>query len=124
MKLTPEQKRQVELDRAIGRSSSSVELTSEQLAELKVAQEMEASRRNEHLTSIRRLDCLLEEDSFVGCIRRAINESERSWADHARESGVPADRIEDFFYGEAELSLTETDRLIRTLGLHLVPVTG
>jgi hypothetical protein len=122
MKLTPEQRAQLESDRVHGLRRTTIALTPEQEVDLQRDQELETSLRDEHLGSIRRIDELLEEDSFVGSIRRALDESAKSWEDHARDSGVAVDRIEQFFCGSSELSLSETDRLISALGLHLVPV--
>ena len=97
MKLTPEQKAQLDADRERGYRRSRIALTPEQAAEIRREQELESAHRDEHLREIHRLDELLEEDSFLGSIRRALNESDKSWDVHARDSGVPAEQIERFF---------------------------
>ena len=126
MKFTPEQEAQFERERREnpGKTSFLFDATPEQEAELETLANLEQAHKEETIAWLRRHEELLAEDSFLGSLRRALDSSENSWADLERTSNVPAARIEQFFMGDADLTQNDIDRLVRTLGLQLVPAAA
>jgi hypothetical protein len=126
MKFTPEQETQFERERRENPDKTSFifDPTPEQEAELEAAAQLELDHKDETIAWLRRHEELLAEDSFLGSLRRALDASKKSWADLERTSEVPAARIEQFFMGDADLTQNDIDRLVRTLGLQLVPANS
>ena len=69
----------------------------------------------------RRLQDLLHEDTVQGSLRRALDSIEGLDLDLARTASIEPKHLKDFYWGDAELSGEEIDRLARALHLQLVP---
>ena len=126
MKLTRAQQTQIDKERKSDpqRASFFVEATSEQDAEFETAAAEEDAGRLANEEFCRRLDSLLNENSFVGSLRRSLDASEQSWEELERDCGIPALRIQQFYSGDADLTQSDIDRLVASLGLQLVPTAN
>ncbi|MBX3444247.1 MAG: hypothetical protein KF774_17730 [Planctomyces sp.] len=124
MQLTPEQKAQIAREKAANpdRRSFTIESTPEQSEFLRRARDAEEADKEATRVRVLRHKSLLAEGTFGGSLRRAIKADGRTWAEHEQASGVPAGRVESFYFGDLELTLDETNRLVASLGLQLVPV--
>jgi ribosome-binding protein aMBF1 (putative translation factor) len=124
MRLTPQQREQIELEKALspGKSSFLIAPTPQQDEELKRELELEEAGQAATIARCRHLEELLVEDSLLGAIRRAIDDSDVSREQIAARSLVDPDRLKRFFWGDDELRSEELDRLARALGLRIVPV--
>lgn len=82
----------------------------------------EDAAQAENSARCRQLEVLLNEDSLLGALRRAIDAVELDYPELAAKAEVPSERLRDFFWGDAHLSGAEVDRLAAALGLKLVPM--
>jgi hypothetical protein len=123
MKLTPEQEAQIARERATepGKTSFLIEPTADQDAEMARAIVEEEAGRAENIARCRRLEELLREDTLLGALRRAIEADDASYDELASKSGLSADALRNFHWGDGGLTSDEIDRLAGALRMHLVP---
>ena len=68
-----------------------------------------------------RLQELLHQDTVQGALRRALDSIEGIDFDLARMASIAPDHLKAFYWGDAELTGEEIDRLARVFHLQLKP---
>ena len=120
MKLTPEQRQQVEAARAAGERRVMLEYTPEQLADWEAARDRALAEKPEVIARFQKMRQAERQDTFSGRLRRAIRASMRNTKSLAEEIDVDWRLLDDFRCGDATLPSDVIDRLIAALGLRLV----
>jgi hypothetical protein len=121
MKLTSEQKSEIERCRAAG-IPIMVDFTPEQSAEYRELVAREMASKDENIEYVRRWLHASNEAGFSGDLRRAIIATGKPPQDVALDAGLDADLLDRFSTGEAILPSDVIDRLAAHLGLKLVSV--
>jgi len=121
MELTPEQKEQLCQAEAAGERRVMLRFTPEQRKEWRAAVELELAGKEENIAHFRKRKAAAERPGFLGDVRRAIASSRRPTDELADEIGVDSRLLSDFCAGDAELTAASLDRLIKALGLRLMP---
>ncbi len=120
MKLTPEQRKQVEAARMAGEPRVMLEYTPEQQADWEAARDQAMAEKPEIIAQFHRMQAAEAEDTFSGRLRRAIRASGRDTKSLAEEIHVDWRLLDDFRCGDATLPSDVIDRLIAALELRLV----
>jgi hypothetical protein len=125
MKLTPEQRAEVERQRRENPGQRiMIQFTPEQKEEYERAVEEEEASREANIAFVKRMDAATDEPGFSGDLRRAIRSSRRDQRELARELGIEVQLLEAFRAGDAALPSDVVDRLVALLGLKLVPLAN
>lgn len=121
MKLTPEQKADIERQRSENPGARlHVELTPEQRAQRRQAVAEEEAGRAANIAAHHARQAAAREPSLTGGLRRAINASGRRPEELSAAAGIDVHLLSDFRAGTAVLPSDAVDRLAGTLGLRLM----
>lgn len=121
MKLTPEQRQQVDAAKARGENRIVfTDLTPEQVAAQRLAIAEAEADRPRIVALFKKMAAAAKEAGFSGSLRRAIYESNMMPQDLALEAGIDPLALEAFACGEAPLPTDAVDLLVEHLGLALV----
>jgi len=125
MKLTPEQRVEVERQRREHPGQRiMIQFTPEQAAEYERAVAEEEASREANIAKVKKMDAAAAEVGFSGELRRAIRSCHRDHRELARTLGIDVELLDAFRAGDAALPSDVIDRLVELLGLKLVPATS
>ena len=120
MKLTPEQKKQVQQAKARGEPRIFMQFTPEQRKAWREAVERELAGKEQNTAHFRKVKAAAELPGFFGDIRRAIFYSRRPFEELSATIGIDSSTLSDFCAGDADLPGHALERLIEAFGLRLM----